>query len=79
MALTPELREELMRELEMLGGAAGGMPGGFGDVDEGEEEDEDGDYEDAEEGEEEEGTEEERLENTRNILGRLGAPPREQQ
>ncbi|GAA5983888.1 hypothetical protein JCM5350_007587 [Sporobolomyces pararoseus] len=83
MALTPELREELMRELEMLGGAAGGMPGGFGDVDEGEEEDEERDYEDEEEGEE--GTEEERLENTRNILGRLGAlfgggaPPREQQ
>ncbi|GAA5892945.1 transcriptional repressor TCF25 family protein [Sporobolomyces salmoneus] len=69
MALTPELREELMRELEMLGGA-GGMPGGFGDAEEDEEEDEDRDYD---ENGEEEGTEEERLENTRNILGRLGA------
>lgn len=82
MALTPELREELMRELEMLGGAAGGMPGGFGDAQDSEEEEE-RDYE-QEEGEEEEGTEEERMENTRNILGRLGAlfgagaPPREQ-
>ncbi|GAA5857389.1 hypothetical protein JCM5353_004402, partial [Sporobolomyces roseus] len=64
MALTPELREELMRELEQLGGA-GGMPGGFGGEDD--EDEEEG------EGEGEEGTEEERMENTRNILGRLGA------
>lgn len=65
MALTPELREELMRELEMLGGAAGGMPGGFGGQGEEDENEEDD--------QEEEGTEEERMENTRNILGRLGA------
>lgn len=66
MALTPELREELMRELEQLGGG-GGMPGGFG-----RDEDEDSEGEEGE-GEGEEGTEEERMENTRNILGRLGA------
>ncbi|GAA6064435.1 hypothetical protein JCM10212_006097 [Sporobolomyces blumeae] len=74
--LTPELRDELMRELEMLNG--GGMPGGF---EEGEDEDEDDDdYEDEDEdddqdaaGDDAQGTEEARREDTRNLLGRLGA------
>ncbi|GAA5864219.1 hypothetical protein JCM1840_006705 [Sporobolomyces johnsonii] len=66
--LNPELRAELLREFEALGGA-GEMPGGFGEGDES-----DSDYEDVDEGEEgPEETEEERMENTRNILGRLGA------
>ncbi|GAA5950839.1 hypothetical protein JCM21900_002036 [Sporobolomyces salmonicolor] len=66
--LNPELRAELLREFEALGGG-GEMPGGFGDGDES-----GSDYEDVDEGEEGwEETDEERRENTRNILGRLGA------
>ncbi|GAA5927511.1 transcriptional repressor TCF25 family protein [Sporobolomyces koalae] len=68
--LTPELREELMRELEMLGGAQGGMPGGFGNQDD-EEEEEGEDEEGYEDEQDEDG--QERIDQTRNLLGRLGA------
>ncbi|GAA6031122.1 hypothetical protein JCM8097_004014 [Rhodosporidiobolus ruineniae] len=66
VALNPELRDELMRELEMLNG--GGMPGGFR-----EEGGDDGEWDDEEDEGEEDGGGEGREEANLNLLGRLGA------
>ncbi|GAA6012136.1 hypothetical protein JCM10207_005144 [Rhodosporidiobolus poonsookiae] len=66
--LNPELRAQLLAELEALNG--GGMPGGFGDEDE--EEDEEWDDEEGPEGEEGEDAEGRQEQNV-NLLGRLGA------
>lgn len=65
--LNPELRAELLAELEMLAGRGdGGVPGGFP----GEEGDEDDEYEDVSD-EEGEGGEEQNPEAARNFLNRL--------